>query len=103
MAFVEKWKFVGDFGLFVVHLFCLITRGVLGASSSSEDLLGGSAAPLYSAGDFDRLIPMRPHLVLFFAPWCGHCQRLSPVFEKLAEKYNVDLEREEIVIAKVLP
>lgn len=101
MAFVETGKFVVDFGLVVVHLLiCLITRGVLGAS---EDLLGGSAAPLYSAGDFDRQIPMRPHLVLFFAPWCGHCQRLSPVFEKLAEKYNVDLDREEIVIAKVLP
>jgi thiol-disulfide isomerase/thioredoxin len=28
-------------------------------------------------------------LIYFYAPWCGHCRRLSPMLEQLVETYNV--------------
>jgi len=50
--------------------------------------------------NFKDLVSASPHFVMFFAPWCGHCKRLAPVWEELAAKHNKDVDS-EVTIAKV--
>jgi len=37
-------------------------------------------------------------LVEFYAPWCGHCKNLVPIYEELATKFKEDTN---LVIAKI--
>ncbi|XP_072274008.1 protein disulfide-isomerase A5 [Pyxicephalus adspersus] len=50
-----------------------------------------SAVHHLSVADFDEFIKDHPSvLVMFYAPWCGHCKKMKPDYEKAAEKLHAE-------------
>jgi len=67
-------------------------------------VVGGSAASAVLdlvPSNFDDVVLKsgKPALVEFFAPWCGHCKTLAPVYEELAAKF--EYAKDKVTIAKV--
>lgn len=51
--------------------------------------------------NFDEIVleSNKPALVEFFAPWCGHCKTLAPIYEELAHQF--DFAKDKVSIAKI--
>lgn len=50
------------------------------------------------SGDLDNNIKDGTKLVLFYADWCGHCQKVKPEWEKAVAKVNT---KNEVKMIKV--
>jgi len=50
--------------------------------------------------NFDSIVQAegKDVLVEFYAPWCGHCKKLAPIYDELGEHYKNDAN---VVIAKM--
>jgi len=79
--------------LFHLLFACLLGHCLAGADEAVT-------ATNLDENNFKSLVGGSPHFVMFFAPWCGHCKRLAPVWEELAAKHNKDVDS-EVTIAKV--
>jgi len=79
-----------------------------GLATLSVAIGPGSPPPTYENSavvdlipdNFDKIaISGKPALVEFFAPWCGHCKSLAPVYEQLATDFAS--AKDKVTIAKV--
>jgi len=61
----------------------------------------GSAVLDLIPDNFDNVILKsgKPGLVEFFAPWCGHCRNLAPIYEELAQAF--EFASDKVSISKV--
>ena len=55
---------------------------------------------LYVLSDrsFNLHISQNDTFVKFYAPWCGHCQKLAPIWDELAAEFQHDTS---VTVAKV--
>jgi len=80
-----------------------------------DDVLSGKIAPHLKSAEppadndgpvtivvgktFDSIVkdPTKDVLMKYYAPWCGHCKKLAPVWESLAEHYK---DNKDMIVGK---
>jgi len=76
-------------------------NGKLEPSLKSEEIPASQNGPVtvIVGKQFEETVNQPKNvLVEFYAPWCGHCKKLAPIYDELGEKYKGN---PDVVIAKM--
>lgn len=94
----QKFVMNDEFSLEAFEIFLTdLQSGSLEPYQKSEPIPESNDGPVKVAvsKNFDSVVMKndKDTLVEFYAPWCGHCKKLAPVFDELGEKMaNEDVE-----------
>jgi protein disulfide isomerase family A protein 3 len=97
-----KYKMTDDFSVDTFKAFLTaLDAGDIEPYIKSEALPDneGQGVKTAVARNFDELVTKseKDVLVEFYAPWCGHCKKLTPIYEELGEK----MADEDVEIVKM--
>lgn len=100
---LSKFQHKGDFTADAINKFIAGFRsGSLEKIYKSEDIPATNDEPVkvVVGKNFDDIVKNSGKFVLleFYAPWCGHCKSLAPIYEDLAKKHAGN---DKLVIAKI--
>jgi len=97
-----KYLFEGEFNEDNLKTFFEgYAAGTLTAHLKSEPVPESNEEPVFVlvGSEFDKVIGQdKDVFVEFYAPWCGHCKRLAPEYEKVGEAFS---DVDSVVIAKL--
>jgi len=68
------------------------------APSEPEVAIVDNGLHILTQKSFKKHTESGHHFIKFYAPWCGHCQKLAPTWDELAKAFEND---ETVKIAKV--
>jgi protein disulfide isomerase family A protein 3 len=98
----QKFLMKEDFSVETLAAFMKAVKGgELEPFLKSEPIPDGSDGPVVVAvaKNFEEAVTKngKDTLIEFYAPWCGHCKKLSPIYDELAQK----LKDEDVAIVKM--
>merc|ERR1711937_249894 len=78
---------------------CLALAVTLLALSRAEDAAPSNIVELSMDNFVEVVTDAKKHVVvMFYAPWCGHCKEFAPVYDNIAKEYEGN---DAIVVAKL--
>lgn len=99
----EKYKFDGEYNVANLEKFARdLAAGSLEEHLKSEPIPepNDEAVVTVVAKNFNEIVndAEKDVLMEFYAPWCGHCKTLAPVYEEAAQKLK---KEKSVVLAKM--
>lgn len=91
----EGVKFRGTRDLSTLTNF--INEQISELPTNSDKPTANNALVELTEESFEKYISHGFHFVKFYAPWCGHCQSLAPIWQDLASHYK----SEDVSVSKI--